>query len=152
MAGWMTVHVELVSGQGTDLDSRPGRVFVAGPHNTFGDLAVAINLHFARWDLAHLHLFRLNDGREIGYPDPEFPEWLDEEAVTLSEAVTEGEQFEYVFDFGDEWTHECRIEEVGLDATKMFDEEPAVPVPIWGWGSMPDQYGRQTENDIGEPL
>ena len=22
-----------------------------------------------------------------------------------------------------------------------------MPIPIWGWGSIPDQYGRRTEND-----
>ncbi len=73
MTDWMTVRVELVSGRGIDFDPPPGRVFVVGPNNTFGDLAKAIDLHFARWDLSHLHVFRLEDGRQIGYPDPEWP-------------------------------------------------------------------------------
>jgi hypothetical protein len=150
MPDWMTVRVELVSGQGTDLDPPPGRVFVIGPDNTFRDLADAINLHFARWDLAHLHLFRLEDGREIGYPDPEFPDWLDHEAIRPSAEMSEGEHFEYVFDFGDEWTHHCRVEEVGIEAAEIFDEEPELPIPIWGWGSMPDQYGRRSEDDTGD--
>jgi hypothetical protein len=147
MADWMTVRVELVSGQGKDLDPPPGRAFLVGPNNTFRELADAINLHFARWDLAHLHLFRLKDGREIGYPDTEEPELLDHETITLSGAVSEAEPFEYVFDLGDEWTHVCRVTEVGIDPTEIFEDEPELPIPIWGWGSMPDQYGRRLEND-----
>jgi hypothetical protein len=27
---------------------------------------------------------------------------------------------------------------------------PRTPVPVWGWGSIPDQYGRRTEHDTGE--
>ena len=84
----MTVRVELVSGRGTDFHPPPGRVFVVGPNTTFGDLADAIDLHFARWDMGHLHVFRLEDGRQIGYPDPEFPDWLDHESVTVFSAVS----------------------------------------------------------------
>lgn len=149
MADCMTVRVELVSGRGMDLDPSPGRVFVVGPINTFGDLADAIDLHFARWDLGHLHVFRLEDGRQIGYPDPEFPDWLDQR-ITVASAVSKGDEFEYVFDFGDDWTHLCRVEEVGIDPTEVFGEKPELPIPIWGWGSIPDQYGRRTENDTGE--
>ncbi len=150
MADWITVRVELVSGRGMDFDPPPGRVFVVGPTNTFGDLADAIDLHLARWDLGHLQVFRLQDGREIGYPDPEFPDWLDHERVTVSSELSKGDEFEYVFDFGDDWTHHCRVEEVGIDPAEVFGEEPALPIPIWGWGSIPDQYGRRSENDNGE--
>ena len=150
MADWMTVRVELVSGRGMDLDPPPGRIFAVGPNNIFGDLADAIDLHFARWDLGHSHLFRLQDGREIGYRDPEFPDWLDLEQVTVSSELSKGEEFEYVFDFGDDWTHHCRVEEVGIDPAEVFGEEPALPIPIWGWGSIPDQYGRRSDNDTGE--
>jgi hypothetical protein len=145
----MTVRVELISGIGKDLDPPPGRVFLVAPDNTFRDLADAINIHFARWDLAHLHVFRLEDGREIGYPDEEFPEWLDHETIKVSDAGLEGGLFEYIFDLGDEWTHRCRVTEVGIDPIEMFDEEPDLPIPISGWGSMPDQYGRRSENDTG---
>lgn len=103
----MTVRVELVSGRGTDFDPAPGSVFVVVPNNSFGDLADAIDLHFSRWDLGHLHVLRLHDGRRIGYPDPEFPDWLDHERITVTSALSKGEEFEYVFDLGDDWTHEC---------------------------------------------
>lgn len=148
----MTVRVELVSGRGADFDPPPGRVFLVGPGHTFGDLADAINLHFARWDLSHLHDFRLADGREIGFPDPDSPDTIDQGRITVASALDKAAKFEYVFDFGDDWTHQCRIEDVGIDPEEMFGVEPELPVPIWGWGSIPDQYGRRSENDTGDHL
>lgn len=146
----MTVRVEVTSGRGMNFDPPPGRIFVVAPNSTFADLADAIDLHFARWDLSHLHLFRLKDGREIGEPDPEFPDWLDHEQITVSSVVSKNDEFQYVFDFGDDWTHHCRVEEVGIDPPEVLGDVPELPVPIWGWGSIPDQYGRATENDTGE--
>ena len=152
MADWMTIRVELVSGGGADFDPGPGRVFLVGPSHTFGNLANAINLHFARWDLSHLHEFRLEDGREIGFPDPEAPDTLDQERIKVASAVRKGDEFEFVFDFGDHWAHQCRVEDVGVDPKELYGESPKLPVPIWGWGSIPDQYGRRSENDTGEDL
>ena len=64
-----------------------------------------------------------------------------------------GQRFLYVFDPGDDWTHLCTAadkligpaEVVGLDADAM----PG-PLPHWGWGSMPDQYGRRWNGDGGD--
>lgn len=148
----MTVRVELVSGRVADLDQRPGRVFLVGPAHTFRELAEAINLHFARWDLSHLHEFTLADGRKIGFSDPESPETLDQERIPVAAALDKGDEFEFVFDFGDDWTHQCRVEEVGVDPAKLYGEPPRLPVPIWGWGSIPDQYGRRTESETGQDL
>lgn len=150
MPDWITVRVELVQGLGMEFDSPPGRVFLVGSRHSFGDLADAINLHFGRWDRSHLHEFRLTDGRKIGFPDPDAPDTLDQERITVMSAVDKGDEFEFVFDFGDYWRHECRVEEVGVDPKELYGESPKVPVPIWGWGSIPDQYGRRTENDTGD--
>ena len=148
----MAVRVELASGRATDLEWPPGRIFLVGPRHTFGDVADAINLHFARWDLSHLHEFRLADGREIGFPDPDSPNTLDQERITAASALSKEDEFEFVFDFGDDWRHQCRVEAVGLDPMEVVGEVPEIPIPIWGWGSMPDQYGRRTENDTGDGL
>ncbi len=110
MNGWMTIRVELVSGGGMGFDPGPGRVLLVGPGHTFGDLADAINLHFARWDLSHLHDFRLADGREIGFPDPDSPGTLDQKRISVSSALAKGDVFVFVFDFGDHWEHHCRVE------------------------------------------
>lgn len=152
MAAWMTIRVELVSGGGADFGPGPGRVFLVGPSHTFGELANAINLHFARWDLSHLHEFKLGDGREIGFLDPEAPNTLDQERIKVASALGKGDEFEFVFDFGDDWAHQCRVEEVGVNPKDLYGESPKLPVPIWGWGSIPDQYGRRSENNTGEDL
>lgn len=53
-----------------------------------------------------------------------------------------GDVFEYIFDLGDEWRHRCAVESEKADAVEEYGEETARPVAIWGWGSIPDQYGR----------
>jgi hypothetical protein len=85
---WLQVEVVL-AGAAEDERRDPGRVFLVGPKHTFGQLADAINAAFARWDLSHLHEFRLADGRLIGFPDDEFaPEvvWEDQAAVRVADA------------------------------------------------------------------
>ena len=82
---WLQIRVELEGGRDIDCDPRPGRVFIVGPSHTFADLATAIDAAFARWDLSHLHLFELPDGRQIGYPDPDFEQnWLDHAALKVA--------------------------------------------------------------------
>ena len=54
-----------MGGRGEELWPYPGRVFAVGPAHTFADLARAIDNAFARWDLSHLELFTLADGRVV---------------------------------------------------------------------------------------
>jgi hypothetical protein len=114
---------------------------------------VAINAAFARWDLSHLHEFELADGRRIGYPDdyyaPEL-EWLDHAALKVARELTPGDEFEYTFDFGDNWRHRCRVQPEKIDPAREFGVLPRVPLPFWGWGSIPDQYGRSTRDGDDE--
>ncbi len=144
---WLAIRVELLRGRGTELDPPPGRVILVGPKHTFAQLADAINLAFARWDVSHLHAFELDDGRQIGIPEDDSDSEFDNEvATTVSSSVTKGDRFSYVFDFGDDWTHECVVERDHVDPVEEYGEDPASPVPIWGWGSIPDQYGRETSD------
>jgi len=81
---WLQIRVELEGGGGVVCDPRPGRVLIVGPGHSFEQLAEAIDVAFARWDLSHLHEFELPDGRRIGYPDDEFaPElvWIEHATV-----------------------------------------------------------------------
>ena len=82
----------------------------------------------------------------IGIPDPDFPElrWLDERALKVAGEVKPGDVFEYVFDFGDDWRHRCAVEPEKADPVAEYGEKPTRPVVIWGWGSIPDQYGRSS--------
>jgi Plasmid pRiA4b ORF-3-like protein len=143
---WLRIRVELLGGGGVDCVPSPGRIFLVGPSHTFEQFAEAIDAAFARWDLSHLHNFELKDGRLIGYPDDSFgPElvWLDHAKLKVAKELGPGDEFEYVFDLGDNWRHRCTVEPEKGDPVEEYGIVPNVPAPIWGWGSIPDQYGRQ---------
>jgi hypothetical protein len=142
---WLQVRVELEGGQDIECDPPPGRIFMVGPAHTFAQLAEAINLAFARWDLSHLHVFDLPDGRRVGFADVDPGEhgWLDHDKLKVARELAVGEEFRYTFDLGDDWRHRCRVEEK-IDPHLLFEAGslPREPVVIWGWGWIPDQYGR----------
>jgi hypothetical protein len=145
--------VDLLGGRGIGLDPAPGRVLLVGPSHSFEQLAEAIDTAFARWDLSHLHTFELADGRRIGYPDDEFaPElvWLDHAKLKVAKEVKPGEHFTYVFDLGDNWEHRCVVEPEKADPLDEYGTVPFAPAVVWGWGSIPDQYGRRSFEAEGE--
>ena len=152
--GWFTVRVDLVSGAHVPDDPRCGRIMLVGPRHTLKDLAEAVDLAFARWDLAHLHEFEFPDGRRYGVPGEEFAaelgEAIDYEQVQAGSVASKGELFMYVFDFGDNWLHLCRVERSNVSPTKLAGIVPEKPIPVWGWGWIPDQYGRRWDGDDGE--
>jgi hypothetical protein len=144
---WLQIQVELESGAGVECDPRPGRILIVGPGHTFLQLAEAIDDAFARWDLAHLHAFELPDGRFVGLPDagPPFgdaPRWLDHRAVEVLGALEPGDRFAYIFDLTEEWRHDCQVLEETVDPLAVFGERPNRPAITFGWGWIPDQYGR----------
>lgn len=144
---WLAIQVDLLGGRGIVCDPPPGRIFAVGPAHTFEQFAAAIDRAFARWDLSHLHEFELADGRRIGYPDDEYGpelEWLDHAALKVARELKPGDEFEYTFDFGDNWQHRCRIEAKKIDPGQEFGVVPREPSPFWGWGWIPDQYGRRS--------
>jgi hypothetical protein len=149
---WLSIHVSLVSGRGRALWPRPGRVFAAARAHTFAQLADAIDTAFARWDRSHLNLFELADGTEICGPIP----WDDppdgsifSERARLSRLAA-GEQLLYTFDMGDDWTHLCTVGQQRIDPLETLGIIPDRPLPYWGWGEIPDQYDRRSEDDDGE--
>jgi hypothetical protein len=134
-----------------DLDPRPGRILLIGPTHTLLDVATAIDLAFARWDLAHLHEFEFADGRRYGIRDEGSDQRvIDYDLVKACSVVNKGETFSYVFDFGDDWRHSCQVVNTRLDPIAELGIVPRQPTPIWGWGSIPDQYGRRWDGDTGE--
>lgn len=156
---WLSVKVELLGGRGEELWPWPGRVFAVGPSHTFADLADAINGAFARWDLAHLSLFTLSDGRIITDPetgiemaesiDGPVGESLNLETTTVARTVGPRAEIKFTFDLGDNWVHRCVVEEEKIDPLATLGESPRTPLPYWGWGSIPDQYGRRSDDDDG---
>jgi len=142
---WLQVQVDLEGGLDIVCDPPPGRVLIVGPAHTFAALAEAIDIAFARWDLGHLHVFELPDGREIGCGDDEL-EWLDDDALKVQEELAAGDEFRYTFDLGDDWRHRCRVlpEQVNPRLVLGIGPLPRRPMAIGGWGWIPDQYGRTT--------
>lgn len=146
---WIQIRVELISGRDIVCEPPPGRIMMVGPGHTFAALAEAIDAAFARWDLAHLHGFELGDGRLLGIREAEMgDEWLDDDAVTVAAEVGAGDEFVYTFDFGDDWRHRCLVLPDKVDPRAEYGSPPRRPVPLWGWGWIPDQYGRETFEDI----
>jgi hypothetical protein len=128
------------------------RLLAAARTHTFAQLATAIDDAFARWDRAHLHEFTLADGERIGCPDPKLDtagEVLDDRRTTLGR-LRAGEQLVYVFDFGDDWTHLCTVGDRRVDPLEALGVAPEIPLPYFGGGDLPDQYGRRWDTDGGE--
>ncbi len=146
---WLSVKVELLSGRGLVLDHPPARVTIAAPTHTLAELGEAIDLAFARWDHSHLHMFDLGDGRRYVLGGSEFePEVVNSTEVTLAAlSLRVGTSFEYVFDLGDDSLHRCEVRSTGVDPEEEYGAPPDQPVPIWGWGWIPDQYGRVQEDE-----
>ncbi len=149
---WLQIRVDLVGG-GPGEGRDPGRVFIVGPGHSFAQFADAINSAFARWDLSHLHEFQLAGGRRIGFPDDEFaPEmvWEDHALLKVCGEVAPGDEFVFVFDFGDDWRHRCVVLDEKADPRRELGAGPLpkTPVAIWGWGWIPDQYGRESAEDL----
>ena len=61
-----------------------------------------------------------------------------------------GAEFQFTFDLGDQWTHRCVVAEEKIDPVEALGVRPDTPLPYWGWGTIPDQYGRRWASDDGE--
>ena len=142
-----------MSGRGEDLWPRPGRIFAAARAMTFGQLAGAIDDAFGRWDLAHLHTVDLADGTLLIGPGDTWDDSPQGRPVertdrTKLSRLALGEQFAYTFDLGDDWTHLCTVGDQRIDPYEALGEVPDRPAAYWGWGSLPDQYGRRFDEDV----
>src|SRR5690625_3864506 len=157
---WMAISVELLGGMGEELWPYPGRVFAVSSTHTFTQLASSIDVAFSRWDLSHLAMFTLPDGRII--TDAQTGQELanavvgpllnplDISKTKIGDVLAPEDEFRYEFDFGAGWAHRCFIEVEPLDPLEVLGSVPSQPRAFWGWGEIPDQYGRRTEDDDGQ--
>ncbi len=148
---WLPVRIELEGGGGIECDPPPVRVLLVGPAHSFAEFADAVNTAFARRDRSHLHLFELSDGRKVGFPDPDFNEldWLDHEKLKVARELKPGDEFSFVFDLGDNWRHRCKVLAEKVDPLEELGVVSDTPLASWGWGWIPDQYGRESADDLG---
>jgi|GEM_PF-1899120 len=65
------------------------------------------------WEEVHLHEFNVA-GQSFGRPDPEFgSEIISDKKVTLKQvAPKRGSKFMYIYDFGDDWRHDLKVEKI----------------------------------------
>jgi len=90
------------------------------------------------WSDSHLHLFRMGK-TEYSQPDPEDPFWgrnaVDERSVALAEvAPCEGSRLLYLYDFGDDWEHDIRVEKI-----LVRQEGQVYPISVAGERACPPE-------------
>jgi hypothetical protein len=138
---WLSIRVDLVSGRGVDYWPRPGRIFAAARSHSFRQLADAIDAAFARWDLAHMHMFTLADGAQVtpvDLWDGQEPDGRVDSDKTRLSRLQPGEQFAYLFDFGDDWAHLCTWPRSGSTRSTRSGSSRPIPRPTsGGWPARP---------------
>ena len=95
---------------------------------------------FGWWNY-HLHEFEV-DGTAYGVPDPDDdwgPPVNDERKVRLDTVAHKGSRIEYIYDFGDHWSHIIKI-------VKPMPAAPGVAYPL-----LIDAVGRCPLEDSGGP-
>ena len=148
---WLVVRVDLVSGRGEDLDPPPGRAFVVSPRHTLAEFGHAIDVAFGRWDHAHMHSFRFRWQGEYVPAEGGWDAATDSLTTRIGDLkLRQGDPFVYVFDLGDKHTHLGVVEHTRVDPVERVGILPDRPVPVWGWGSIPDQYGRRWSDDTSD--
>ena len=88
----------------------------------------------------------LSDDTRIGVTNWDEDDVLDG-AKTALRLLLPGQQFLYVFDLGDGWHHLCTVADSKVDPLEELGVRPQAPLPSFGWGDLPDQYGRSSVND-----
>lgn len=76
--------------------------------------------------------------------------WLDHAKLKVAGELRPGDEFEYVFDLGDNWRHRCAVDAQTADPLQECGAIPERPLVVSGCGSIPDQYGRVSVDDDGE--
>jgi hypothetical protein len=114
------------------------------PTATFADFGLGVDLAFGRWDVTRRRSFRAgwrgrHERRGSGKGD------LPPERIVHG-SMTRGTRFEYLFDDDEKWVHECVVEE--LIGQRETVGRPPIAVPILGWGTVPDQFGRLRPEDV----
>lgn len=160
-ATWLSIRVELIGSRDTELWPHPGRLIAVGPAHTLAALARAISVSLGRWDLSPELQFIFGDGSVSGqigsavnHPAAVLPaDSLDLETTTVASVVGPGDEFKFVFDAEAVWTHRCLVGSEQVDPMELFDAEPPGPTAYRGWGSVPDQHGREwLDNDGASPI
>lgn len=97
------------------------------------------------------YLCSANPRRRTGYAGEEDPDRdLDADTSPSGDVLQLGEEFIYTFDLGDNWRHRCLLADTVIDPDEVLGVVPGRPLPYWGWGVIPDAYGRLWDGDDGQ--
>jgi|SRR5215204_3409635 len=122
------------------------RRFLVTEDTTLGKLHKIIQ-EVMGWEDYHLHEFTIGE-KGYGEPNEDFDYTLveDEKKVKLADlSLTEKQKFEYVYDFGDNWEHEIKVEKIlpfdsAVKYPKCLDGKLACPPEdcgsIWGYEDL----------------
>ncbi len=118
-------------------------------HIKIADDATLYDLHQAIQDTFifdddHAHAFFL-DNRSWSHVDSYFADMIEEEErftqdYALNSVLHLGQSFKYIFDFGDEFTFQCKL-------LREIDEITEKAFVIRSKGDAPKQYGEWDEDD-----
>ncbi len=113
---------------------------------TFEDLHCVIQEIFG-WEDEHLWEFKLDDGELTIVMDSEDDDWSEDyddrlmaSECSLRQMLEEGEKFKYIYDFGDWWEHDIKVEKLvknSGDMVKVIKAKGADMIEdcggIWGY-------------------
>ena len=111
------------------------------------------------WEDYHLHEFTVGEKR-YGMPDEEWDNNVEnEKKVKLSDlTLSEKNKFSYVYDFGDHWEHEVKVEKIlpfenNVKYPKCLDGKLACPPEdcgsIWGYEEL-FELSKLPKNELDE--
>lgn len=90
------------------------------------------------WTNSHLHEFKIKGKRyqaeEQMYDDIDNPDMHDEQDHRINKLLQEGDNFEYIYDYGDCWEHNILVEKIIPP-----EEETHYPVCIYGERACPPE-------------
>lgn len=128
-------------------------------NQTLEDLHYAIQQAFD-WDDDHLYAFFMSGkawDRSTEYLRPEGMQPGDRSSrVRLDRlGLRARKRFLYIFDFGDEWRHDIRVEKAGLppeggDYPRIVEEHGEAPPQYGGWDED-DEFEEDEESEEGAP-
>lgn len=122
-------------------DSKPPiwRRVLVKESTLLGDLHIILQVIMG-WTDSHLHMF-LHNGQEYGpfYPDDDYNEDIEdlknEDHYTVRDFLKRAKaKMVYIYDFGDDWTHE-----IILEGTEKDCKEPFLPACITGEKACPPE-------------
>ncbi|HUN22368.1 MAG TPA: plasmid pRiA4b ORF-3 family protein [Anaerolineales bacterium] len=122
----------------------PTRTVLVAADSTLADLHLVIQSVFD-WEEEHLHHFDIDKRRytdDLEEFSPHGVPMLDESQFTLGELLKVGQEFEYIYDYGDDWKHRIYVEKILPKQPKGVSQLP--------W-CIAAEYAAPSENVGGYP-